>query len=128
MIQSNKWFIMTGLWICSLVFWGIGSFSEQKSDSFVKKSKSLPLLFCHEQPEQIAYDRSFVNSDWSKSLKSLFKREQMSKEWQERFTLEYKKGKNFQKNTKNTNFLSDLLFFMQVICSNHKRITHIDNF
>ena len=37
-------------------------FFEPKSDSLVKKSEPLPLLFCHEQPEQIAHGRSFVES------------------------------------------------------------------
>ena len=36
-------------------------FCELKSDSLVKKSKLLPLLFCHERPEGIAQGRSFCN-------------------------------------------------------------------
>ena len=41
---------------------------ERKSDSLVKKSKSLPLFFCHERPEPIAHGCSFRKSDKSKSL------------------------------------------------------------
>ena len=53
----------TGLGIRTSVFWAIPSFlwaKEQKSYSLVKKGKSLPLLFCHEQPERIAHNCSFV--------------------------------------------------------------------
>ena len=32
-------------------------FCERKSDVFVKKSGSLPSLFCHERPNQIAHGR-----------------------------------------------------------------------
>ena len=34
---------------------------ERESDSLVKKSESLPLLFCHERPERIAHSREFAN-------------------------------------------------------------------
>ena len=43
-------------------------FCKWKSDSLVKKSESLPLLFCHEQREGIAYGSSFVKSHRSNSL------------------------------------------------------------
>ena len=49
-------------------------FCEQKRNLLVKKSESLPLLFWHEQPEQIAHGRCFVKSDGSESLKSLFEK------------------------------------------------------
>ena len=59
-------------------------FCERKRDSHMKKSESLPSLFCTEQ---------------------------MSKERREQFDLNHKKGKNCQKQTKNMNFSSDLLVF-----------------
>ena len=34
----------------------------------MKKSKSLPSLFCHERREQIAHGRSFLKRDGSDSL------------------------------------------------------------
>ena len=37
-------------------------FCERKSDLLVKKSESLPPIFCNERPEQIALGRSFLNS------------------------------------------------------------------
>ena len=68
-------------------------FCKRKSDSLVKTSKLLPLLLCRERHEQIAHGHSFVKSDGSKSLKSLFKKERMSKEQQELFALGHKRGK-----------------------------------
>ena len=70
-------------------------------------------LFCHERPEHIAHGSSFVTSGGSESLKSLFKKEKMSKDRRERFTLGHKKGKNCQKHTKSTNFSSELLVFCE---------------
>ena len=46
------------------------------------------------------------------------------KEWQERYALWHKKGKNCQKLMKNTNFSRDSRF-LQAIFSNHKRISRI---
>ena len=40
-------------------------FCEQKSDLLVKKSESLPSLFCHEQRGEIAHGPSFVKNDGS---------------------------------------------------------------
>ena len=51
--------------------------------------------------------RSFVMSDLSESLMSLFKKERMSEERREWFALKHNKGKNCQKHRKNTNFLID---------------------
>ena len=50
-------------------------FCERKSDSLVKKSKSLPSLFSHERSERITCGCSFVKSDRS-YLRSLFCKEQ----------------------------------------------------
>ena len=84
---------------------------EQKSDSrfACEKEQMLPSLFCHEWPEQIVQRRSFVLSDWvnrsgcsfvksngSKSLKLLFKKDQMSEERQ--FAFGYKKRGKTVKN------------------------------
>ena len=68
-------------------------FCERKSDSLVKKNKSIQSLFCHERPEWITHSRSFVKSHGSKMLKSLLKKERMSEERWEQFALGYKKGK-----------------------------------
>ena len=86
---------------------------ERKSYSLMKKSELLPSLFCHERPERITHGRSFVKIDGSESLKVLFKKEQMSKEWREQFPLGHKKGKNCYKQMKNTNFLSNSLVFCE---------------
>ena len=42
-------------------------FCERKSDVFVKKRGSLPSLFCHERPNQIAHGRFKKKSKWAKS-------------------------------------------------------------
>ena len=70
--------------------------------------------------------RSFVKSEGSESLKSLLKKERMSKKRCEQFALGHKKGENCQKHVKNTNFSSKSLFFLQDIHLNHERITHIN--
>ena len=80
----------------------------------MKKSESLLSLFCHEQPERITDGCSFVKSNGSELLKSLFKKEQMSEELRERFALGHKKMKHCKK----MNFSSDLL-----ICC--KRFSHV---
>ena len=94
-------------------------FCERKSDSLMKKRASLPSLFCHEQPERIAHSRSFVKSDRSESLKSLFKKERMSS-WTE-------KGEQLSKTYKNE-FSSGLLIFLQAIRLNHDWITNVQSF
>ena len=43
-------------------------FCERKSNLLVKKSESLQFLFCQEQPEPTAHDRSFVMNDLSELL------------------------------------------------------------
>ena len=86
---------------------------ERKSYSLMKKSELLPSLFCHERPERITHGRSFVKIDGSESLKVLFKKEQMSKEWREQIPIGHKKGKNCYKQMKNTNFLSNSLVFCE---------------
>ena len=53
--------------------WFFERFCEQKSNLLVNKSESLPSLFCHKRPKQMAYNGSFVKSDVSESLKSIFK-------------------------------------------------------
>ena len=81
-------------------------FFKQKSNLLVKKSNSLTSLFCHERREQIANGCSLVKSHWSDSLTMklflqsdeskllplLFKKEQLSEERQERFAPGHKKG------------------------------------
>ena len=64
------------------------------------ESESLLLLFCHEQPEQITHGFSFVKSDGSKSLKSLFKKEQMSEEQGEQVALGHKKWEKISRTYK----------------------------
>ena len=72
-------------------------FCEPKSDSLLKKSKSLLSLFCTEQQERFAHSHSFEKSE---SLLSLFKKEQLSEEQRERFALGNKKGKSSEKLSK----------------------------
>ena len=76
------------------------------------ESESLLSLFCHEQPEQITHGFSFVKSDGSKSLKSLFKKEQMSEEQGEQVALGHKMGEKFQEHTKNTHFSEQMTRFL----------------
>ena len=85
-------------------------------------------LFCKEQWERFAHCRSFVKSDESKLLPSLFKKERLSKERRERFALGYKKGKSSEKLSKtyqNLNCFRANRSFLRVICMNHKGITHV---
>ena len=75
-----------GLGIHLPVFRAIRSFfvSERAKERFASEmSESFPSLFCHERPERIAHGHSFVKSGGSESLKSLFKKEQMSEERRE---------------------------------------------
>ena len=78
--------IESGLGIRSMVFWA--NCLLFVSDSLMKKSKSLLLLFCHEWRERIAHSHSFVMSDWAKSNGS-------------DSLLGIKRGKNVKKNDKN---------------------------
>ena len=91
---------------------------EQKNDSLVKKSESLLLLFCHEQPERIDLCCSFVKSNRSESLtvallfrgtwaihsRSIFKERATERRVTGSIHSLDKKGKNCQKHTKNTIF------------------------
>ena len=52
----------------------------------MKKSESLPSLFCKERRERIADGRSFVKSNESEKLPSLFKKERRREERRERFS------------------------------------------
>ena len=63
-------------------------------------SKSFTVALFVEQQERFAHSRSFVKSDKSESLPSLFKKEQLSKEQRERFALGHKKGKTSEKQSK----------------------------
>ena len=108
--------INAGLGIRSSVFyWFAGQLWAKE-----QKSESLPSLFCHEWPEWFSHSCSFVKSNWSELLKSFFKKEQMSEEQWEWFTLGHKKGKNCKnmRKFKNTNFSSKSL----VICEQFARI------
>ena len=102
----------SGLGIRSLVFERLTCFfvSEREEKQFAhEKEQSAPTLFCHERPEQIAHSSSFVKSnvcdsqslfvksDRRKSLKSLFKKEEMRKESQEHFALLHLKGEKLPK-------------------------------
>ena len=48
----------------------------------MKKSESLPLLFCYEWPEQIAHGRSFEKSDGSDSLLGIKSGNTVKKKWE----------------------------------------------
>ena len=93
--------LCAGLGICSSVFWAIRSiFVSERANrsrkrvnhshhSFVmsglSKSLTVALLSWDELPELIAHSHSFFKSDRNESLKSLFKKEQMSKErWEQK--------------------------------------------
>ena len=83
-------------------------FCEQKRDSLVKKSKSLPLLFCHEQRERIAHGHSFFKSEESEGHSLKMRVEQRAtgviRSW-------YKKGENCQKHWKIHFFRANQWFF-----------------
>ena len=118
-----------GLGIRSLVFRvNLLFFCEQKSDSLVKKSKSLLSLLCHEWPEQNAHGRTFVKSDKSELLPTLLKK----RVTEQRATgaicsVGIKKGKLWKtvKNTQKICFFKWIACFLKAIHSNHKQITGI---
>ena len=60
---------------------------QRKSDSLVKKSEFLPYLFFKDRQDWLARGRPFVKSVESKSIPSIFKKEQLREERQERFAL-----------------------------------------
>ena len=106
--------LITVLWGSDLLS---GFFELITGFLYVKERKCKSLVFWanhtnqKEQCERVSHGCSFVKSDRSKSLKSLFKKERMRKEGYERLDLGHKKGKNCQKRMKNTNFLSKSIVF-----------------
>ena len=104
----------------------------------MKKSKSLPLLFCHEGGEPIAHGHYFVKSDRSDSLTVALLSRTMRTNRVHRFlkrgteqrakgairSWAYKRGK-IVKNIKKYEFVKPIASFLQAIRSNHERITHI---
>ena len=81
--------------------------------SFLRAKKR----FAYEK-EQIAHGRSLVKRDKSESLPSLFKKERLSEEQRERFTLRDKirekpVKKNWQKHTKNMNLFERTASFWE---------------
>ena len=100
-----------GLGIRSSVFWAnrsffvrertICSWKEQIATvtlfSWARGANWSRLLFSKEQQVQFAHSRSFLKSDESKSLPSLFTKEGLSKEQWEWFALGHEKGGNCQK-------------------------------
>ena len=115
-------------------------FCERKSESHVKKSKSLLSLFCH---KRIAHSRSFVKIDGSEWLMvallfratwvipswSIFKKLQLSDSQREQFTLWHKKGEYCQKHTKNTILLLLLLLlYTKYYTRFWERIAHSRSF
>ena len=74
---------------------------------------------------KLAHGGSFVKSDGRKLLKSLFKKEQMSKEQREQFALGHKKGEKLSITYEKYEFLKQITLFLQAIHSNNKQITHI---
>ena len=93
-------------------------FCERKINWLSKMSESLLSLFCHERPEQIAHCCSFVKSDRSESLKSLFKKCEWEKSDGRDFLLGIKKGKTV-KNLWKIRIFQAIDSFLQAICSNH---------
>ena len=92
-----------GLGIRSLVFRAICSFfvSERAIHWWKRAFLSCCSFVMSNLSESLmVIGHSFVNSHGSKLLKSLFKKEQMSKERWERFALGHKKRKNCQKHKK----------------------------
>ena len=79
------WYTYTGLGIRSSVFRANRSFFVSK------RAICWRSLFCKERRERFAHGCSFLKSDESKSLPSLFKKERLSEEWQDRFALRHKK-------------------------------------
>ena len=93
------------------------------------------LFFVSERTESVIHSaflseshfRSFVKSDVIEQLMSLFKKEQLSEELREWFTLRHKKGKNCQQNSKSMIFMIFLVncLFLRAIRLNHERITYV---
>ena len=73
-----------------------------------------PVALCHERPERIAHGCSFVKSDRSESLKSLFK-----KDHRERFALGHKKGEKLSKTYKKYEFFERIAHFLRAIHSKY---------
>ena len=135
--QGWKNDIFTGLGKCSSIFEWFPRVLWLKEQLVREKERIVPVallswvtwvnstwsLVCHEQPEQIAHNRSFEKPNGSKSLKSLFKEELMSKERQEPYALWHKKGENCQIIRKIWIFWENHLFY-EAFCLNPKRITH----
>ena len=84
----------TGLGICSSVFRANRSF-----------------LWAKKWRERIAHGHSFVLSDGSKSLKSLFKKEWKSEARHERFALGHKKGEQLSKTYEKHKFFEQIARF-----------------
>ena len=81
-------------------------------------SKSLTVVFLLWATWANPSGRSFVKSDESESLRSLFKKKRISEERHERFALGHKKGKNWKEHTKTTIFLVNRSF-LRAIRSDH---------
>ena len=80
-------------------------------------------------PKKSNHERcaKFTQRKWasvSKLLQSLIKKEQISKEWRERFAHGHKRKKKCQKYTKNTNFLSNSLIFAIDLLESQANLSH----
>ena len=91
-----------GLKLCSSVFQANRLFfvSDRAVLSWKIANHSRSLV-CNDWWEQVAYGHSFVKSNESEALLLLFKKEWLSKERQERFTLGHKKGESTEKLSRN---------------------------
>ena len=102
-------------------------FCEQKSERvihFKKRENRSQSLFCKEGGEQFALGRSFLKSNESKSLPSLFKKEWLSTEWWEGLALGHKKAGKLGKTVKDiikTCFWEHIALKKRVIWLNHSQ-------
>ena len=85
-------------------------------------------LFCTERWEWFAHGRSFLKSNESELLLSLFKKEQLNEERQEQFALGHKKGGKMWKNVKTKEkyvYFQQIPCFLRAFCPNHEQITDL---
>ena len=110
-LRLRGYFVTDNLQGCEFAHWFFEWFTHflWAKERFACETEQItPIapVFCH---ERITHGRSFVKSDRSESLKSIFKKEWMSKEEWEQFACGHKKDIKLS----NMNFLSDLLIFCE---------------
>ena len=108
-LRLRGYFVTDNLQGCEFAHWFFEWFTHflwviERFACETEQITPIASVFCH---ERITHAHSFVKSDRSESLKSIFKKEWMSKEEWEQFACGHKKDIKLS----NMNFLSDLFIF-----------------